>query len=83
PGTCGLRSVNHPACRMSAARNLPSSGGRGSQSIRGDMNNGSAKITVDGESETVQLVKGAWRGVGVGEDETKGLATLLEIRLTA
>ncbi|MEO3777985.1 carbohydrate ABC transporter permease, partial [Micromonospora sp. B11E3] len=31
PGTCGLRSVNHPACRMSAARNLPSSGGRGSQ----------------------------------------------------
>ncbi|MEO3777429.1 hypothetical protein ABGB16_11365 [Micromonospora sp. B11E3] len=52
-------------------------------SIRGDMNNGSAKITVDGESETVQLVKGAWRGVGVGEDETKGLATLLEIRLTA
>ncbi|MEO3780187.1 hypothetical protein ABGB16_25880 [Micromonospora sp. B11E3] len=34
PGTCGLRSVNHPACRMSAARNLPSSGGRGSQDLQ-------------------------------------------------
>ncbi|MEU6073574.1 hypothetical protein [Micromonospora sp. NPDC047074] len=52
-------------------------------SIRGDNNNGSATVTVDEETETVQLVKGAWRGVGVGEDETKGLATLLEIRLTA
>ncbi|MEU7803217.1 hypothetical protein AB0B10_28575 [Micromonospora arborensis] len=52
-------------------------------SIRGDTNNGSAKVTVDDETETVQLEKGAWRGVGVGEDETRGLAVLLEIRLTA
>lgn len=51
--------------------------------IRGDNNNGSATITVDGETENVQLEKGGWRGVGVGEDDTKGLAVLLEIRLTA
>jgi hypothetical protein len=51
-------------------------------SLRGDTHNATATVTVDDETETVALNKGAWRGVGVGEDDTKGLATLLEIRVT-
>ncbi|MFG1955441.1 RICIN domain-containing protein, partial [Micromonospora sp. NPDC048830] len=52
PGTCGLRSVNHPACRMSAARNLPSSGGRGSQTCNGT---GAQQFTLNAAGDLVNL----------------------------
>lgn len=51
-------------------------------SIRGDNNDGVATITVDGDTERIQLEKGTWRPIGAGADDTKGLAVVLEIRLT-
>ncbi|BFU45539.1 hypothetical protein [Krasilnikovia sp. MM14-A1004] len=50
-------------------------------SLRGDDHKASATVTVDGETEQHNLKTGVWKGVGVGEDENKPLATLLEIRV--
>lgn len=52
-------------------------------SLRGDKHDTSATVTVDDETEHHDLVEGQWHGVGIGEDETKPLATLLELRVGA
>ncbi|MGN9764296.1 hypothetical protein ACTMS2_03910 [Micromonospora sp. SD12] len=50
--------------------------------IRGDSHTASARVSVDGETQTVALPKNGWVGVGVGEDDTLPPAVLLELRVT-
>ncbi len=47
---------------------------------RGDNHSLSAKVTVDGKTESVAVKKNEWTPVGQGRSPTSGPATLLEIR---
>lgn len=49
--------------------------------IRGDSHTVAAKVTVDGDTESVTVPKNTWVGVGEGSDPDSGPATVVELRV--